>query len=364
MTAARTLIVIGDAATDTAENGGVAPRRDYTALAERLHADIVDAAVLRRRRGRMLDGIALARAAAARASAYDNVYCDSEHIGIPLAFLLGRRSTSPRLTMIAHYLTPLKKRMLIRALRVQGSIDAVIVHTRAQATRALALGFSESQVDQVPYQVDADFWTPDSSAPLSHIASAGQEFRDYLTLMRAVEGMPLDVEIAAGSHWSTRRKNFGDADTPANVTVRRRPYVELRSMYAAAHFVVVPLHDVDFQAGIITILEAMAMGKAVVVSRTRGQTGTVTGPLMREGDLQDIGEHAWHEATGIYVPPGDPASLQAAIKYLRDRPDLALRMGAAARAHVEAALSLDHFVDRVSLLIAPQSADERRRVNA
>lgn len=360
---ARTLIVIGDGAADIADEHA-APRRDYRALADRLGADILDAGTLSSRRGRMLDGIALARVAAARSTPYDSIYCDSEHIGIPLAFLLRRRDARPRLTTIAHYLTPLKKRLLIRALRVQRGIDAVIVHTRAQAERAVALGFQASQVALVPYQVDASFWRPEPSVPLTHIASAGQEFRDYLTLMRAVDGLPLNVEIAAGSHWSKRRKNFAASDIPTNVSVRRRSYAELKAMYGGARFVVVPLHDVDFQAGIITILEAMAMGKAVVVSRTRGQTSTVTGPMMRDGILHDIGEHAWSEATGLYVPPRDPPSLRAAITYLTERPDVAERMGAAGRAHVEAALSLEHFAERVSLLIAPQSAAEPRRVHA
>jgi glycosyltransferase involved in cell wall biosynthesis len=360
---ARTLIVIGDAADDITDET-TAPGRDYRALADELDADILDAGILGSRRGRMLDGVALARAAAARSARYASVYCDSEHIGVPLAFLLGRRRSRPRLSMIAHYLTPLKKRLLIRALRAPRGIDAVIVHTRAQAERAVDLGFDPSHVALVPYQVDPCFWTPDRSLPLTHIASAGQEFRDYLTLMRAVDGLSLNVEIAAGSHWSTRTKNFAASDIPANVSVRRRPYAELRAMYAGARFVVVPLQDVDFQAGIITILEAMAMGKAVVVSRTQGQTGTVTGPLMQDGGLHDIGEHAWNEATGLYVPPGDAASLRAAIAYLDERPDVAARMGAAGRAHVEAALSLEHFVERISQLIAPQSADEPRRVHA
>ena len=38
-------------------------------------------------------------------------------------------------------------------------------------------------------------------------------------------------------------------------------------MYARARLVVVPLHDVDFDAGVTTITEAMAMGKAVVATQ-------------------------------------------------------------------------------------------------
>ena len=355
---AEILVIVGDA-IPAISDAGAYPRRDYDALIERLGADVLHAGELRKRRGRMLDGIALARIAARRADSYQHIYCDSEHIGLPLAYLLRRRPAS-RLTMIAHYLTPAKKRALVRALRVQSRIDALIVHSPAQRARARSLGFRDDQLALLPYQVDARFWAPDGSAVTSHIASAGQEFRDYLTLMQAASDLPVSVEIAAGSHWSKREQNFGKGDPPRNVTVRRRAYPELREMYASARFVVVPLHDVDFQAGIITILEAMAMGKAVITSRTRGQTGTVSGPLMRDGALRDIGEDAWPERTGIYVPPGDPAALRQAMIYLLERPDVAARMGAAARAHVEAALSLDRFVDRISAVIAPETASAPR----
>jgi hypothetical protein len=39
---------------------------------------------------------------------------------------------------------------------------------------------------------------------------------------------------------------------------------------ARSSVVVVPLFDVDFHAGITTILEAMAMGKAVIVTHSMG----------------------------------------------------------------------------------------------
>jgi len=124
-------------------------------------------------------------------------------------------------------------------------------------------------------------------------------------------------------------------------------------MYDRARFVVVPLHDVDFPAGIITILEAMAMGKAVIVSRTRGQTGTVSGALMDDGELRDIGERSSEQASGIYVPPGDVRSLRAAIDYLIERPDIARQMGAAARQHVLTSFTLEHFVERLATVIDP-----------
>ena len=56
---------------------------------------------------------------------------------------------------------------------------------------------------------------------------------------------------------------------------RRYEYRELRDLYAQSAFVVVPLYENDFQAGVTTMLEAMAMGKAVIATRTTGQTDVI-----------------------------------------------------------------------------------------
>jgi glycosyltransferase involved in cell wall biosynthesis len=346
----RTLLVIGDdiRAPSTADR----PRADYDALAARLSADILHAGevagVGRRGRG----GIALARAAAKRAGDYDNVYCDSEHIGLPLAFLL-RGSGRPRLTMIGHYLSPLKKRLALRAPGVRARIATMVVHSPGQVARARAAGLRPEQIALMPYHVDTTFWRPDVTREMTHIGSAGREFRDYATLIEAVHGLPVAVEIAAGSVWSTRRMDVGSGALPENVLVARRSYTQLRDVYASAHFVVVPLHEVDFQAGIITILEAMAMGKAVIVSRTSGQTGAVSGPLLEGARRVDIGEHASMDDTGLYVMPGDPAALRAAIEHLLAHPDEARRMGAAGRAIAESTFSLERFVERLADVIEP-----------
>jgi hypothetical protein len=91
--------------------------------------------------------------------------------------------------------------------------------------------------------------------------------------------------------------------------VRRSAFVELRQLYADSRFALVPLANVAFQTGITSILEAMAMSRAVICSRVPGQT-----------DIVMDGE------TGLYVPPGDPVALRAAIKHLLAHPEEAERL--------------------------------------
>jgi glycosyltransferase involved in cell wall biosynthesis len=123
-------------------------------------------------------------------------------------------------------------------------------------------------------------------------------------------------------------------------------------MYRRSKFVVVPLVENNFQAGIIAILEAMAMGKAVIASRTQGQVGVVSGPLMRATGLDgEIVEQPDFHPNGIYVPPGDSNALAAAIRYLLDHPDVAAEMGANGRRLASERMAVEHFAQRIAALI-------------
>ena len=100
-----------------------------------------------------------------------------------------------------------------------------------------------------------------------------------------------------------------------------------------------PLEDVEFQAGVTAILEAMAMERAVLCSRISGQTDVIV-----EGE------------SGRYVPPGDVAALRAAIMDLLANPDETVRLGQVGRRLVERELSLDRYVERLSALVREELA--------
>ena len=122
-----------------------------------------------------------------------------------------------------------------------------------------------------------------------------------------------------------------DRALPPNVEARRYEYGELRSLYARSSIVAVPLYENDFQAGVTTLLEAMAMGKAVVVTRTSGQGA----------DVVVDGEN------GLTVAPGDAAGWGEAVARLRADPALRARLGRSARLWVERHATLEHWVRHV-----------------
>jgi glycosyltransferase involved in cell wall biosynthesis len=146
-----------------------------------------------------------------------------------------------------------------------------------------------------------------------------------------VRGLDLHVVVAAGSPWSKREDSTKKAEVPENVPVRRFTQYDLRQVYADSNFMVMPLYNVNFQAGVTAILEAMAMGKAVICSQTPGQTDVII-----EGK------------TGLYVPPEQPQALREAIQYLLNNPEEAKRMGEAGRKRIEEEMSLDCYVERLN----------------
>jgi glycosyltransferase involved in cell wall biosynthesis len=95
------------------------------------------------------------------------------------------------------------------------------------------------------------------------------------------------------------------------------------------------------QAGITTIVESMAMERAVVVTRTRGQVGTVQ-----------------HQRNGLEVPPGDALALRASIQWLLDHPEENRRMGREARGTIEEGLTVEQFVERMRAVVEMVSRSE------
>jgi glycosyltransferase involved in cell wall biosynthesis len=317
------------------------PTMDYYALQARLDADLADYTsaesdkhvLVRAARGAGRDA-ALAMHGFLRASDYDVIFSNGENVGIPLAALFALVRRRPVHVLIGHRLTPKKKAPFLRALH--SKMDHIFVYSSTQrAYGEQALGIPRDKLHLIPFHADTRFYQPVPDAQVARrLCSAGLELRDYPTLIEAVRGVDVEVCLAAASPWSKRKNETTDRSLPANVTARAYPYRELRDLYASSQFVVVPLYENDFQAGVTTMLEGMAMGKAVIVSKAAGQTDVIE-----------------HNVNGLYVPPGDPPALRQAILHLLDHPEDAARLGRAARQTVESTMSLDRWVDRVASLI-------------
>jgi glycosyltransferase involved in cell wall biosynthesis len=216
------------------------------------------------------------------------------------------------------------------------NLHAVVTWSTVQR-RALIerLRFPAERVYLIRHYVDQVFYSP-REVEEDMICAAGAEMRDYATLKVALAGTELRCHIAADSVripgrfrlLNDRRVPIGSIGTrsAANITEGRMALTELRKLYARSRFVVVPLLHSNTDNGVTVILEAMAMGKPVICSRTRGQVDVI-----QEG------------VTGLYVPVGDADALRSAIMSLWNEPSRARQMGRDARAYVEKNHTLEKF---------------------
>ncbi len=101
---------------------------------------------------------------------------------------------------------------------------------------------------------------------------------------------------------------------------------DVTEFYAAADMVVLPSHSEGFP---FVILEAMAMGKAVIATSVNG-----------------VPEVIEHTKTGLLVKAHDVAGLAGAIEFLLEHPDRAMQLGNAGRAVVQAQFTVDRMVEK------------------
>lgn len=332
------------------------PRADYLQFAEAAGADLIDYAKAARLGGRIGRAVQrfggnnalLAYVCWRRRRHYDAIVTDGEQVGLPYALFcrMNRARSLPVHLMIVHIMSVPKKVRLFQLARLRNRVDVMFVYATEQQRFAVdTLGMAARDVVLTTFMVDTEFFAPVEVQPVPRrmICSAGLEFRDYPTLIAAVRDLDVEVVVAAASPWSKRTSEVDDGGVPANVTVVKLSLFELRQLYADARFVVMPLQQTDFQAGITTILEAMAMGKAIVCSQTLGQTDTIV-----------------DQVSGLYVPPADAVALRAAIERLLADDDMARQLGAAAREWVVSNADIEVYIDRLITEVEQRLSAARR----
>lgn len=343
----------GSAELKRLASSGEAPRKDYVELARLLEADVIDSHYMDSR------AAPLARAVAARAGLpagqiteaflrrgrYQHVCVWSDKVGLPLALLYKLARSRRDMALISAWSSDAKKAVFLRRLKVHSHLGAMINDSSLQMEIAASrLGVPRDKLYLLPQPVDDRFWRPDGGPVEDLICSVGLESRDYSTLVNAMRGLDLNVDLVVGSivlsgdatgPVGAAMREVATGGLPPNVRLRHKlPWKELRALYGRSRFVVIPMRDVEYNAGVTALVEAMAMGKAVVVTRTRGLAD-----LIRDGEQ------------GIYVPPGDATALREAVEYLAAHPEEAARMGRAGRALVEERHTMDACIARLTALV-------------
>jgi glycosyltransferase involved in cell wall biosynthesis len=223
-------------------------------------------------------------------------------------------------------------------------------YARALAGTAAVVAYSEAEVDDlesfmaehdvatrvefVPFGVDERALAPSVGQPSVDVVMAGADpHRDVDLFVRLAAGLPnRSFRLVTTAE---RVRTLGSP--PPNLEVEADiPFDLMKQRLEEARVVALPVVDNTYSGATTVLLQAMALGKPVVVTRTRaiaGGYGLVDGENCR------------------LVEPGDAETFGRAVAgVLRDEWH-ARSLGARARRTVEEALTWDRYVDRLEALL-------------
>lgn len=279
---------------------------------------------------------------------YDVIISDQERVGLILALLLRLSRSRTRHVMICHAKVISRlSLLLIRIFGLNNHIDRYVCYG-PQIAKVLEDRFPETRekLKVIYHPADHRFWRPLDMEPECLVTVAGMLNRDFDTFIEAVKDLDVKVYLAGFSPWvSSHISYIKKSNLPDNVQVGKLSPSELREKFNRSLFVAVPLYESDGQDGSLVVYEAMATGKAIAVSRTRGQ--------------QSLG--AVNEGiNGCYVDIGDVAGWRRVVRWFMDNPGAASRMGKHSRKIVEDDLNLEKWTAEFAETVCGIPMDSRR----
>jgi glycosyltransferase involved in cell wall biosynthesis len=187
-----------------------------------------------------------------------------------------------------------------------GAVDRCIVWASVERQRyAQAYGVSPEKFLYVPHHHTVKRYTFEVGDE-GYIFTGGNADRDYGLFFSAVADLSVPCVLA-----TNRPQLLAGLVVPSNVRVVSVSPAEFRQLMARARLVVMPMRATLLHAGgQQTILNAMVMGKAVILT-----------------DAEGGADYIEHGKTGLLVPYGDVPALRQAIRYLWEHPEEARAMG-------------------------------------
>jgi glycosyltransferase involved in cell wall biosynthesis len=272
----------------------------------------------------------------------DVVFSTVDTVGIPVMLLKRAGRVRPPLVYVAIGLPERLARLRGRRMRrlyadAIGSCYVVLAYSEQEAEdirRWVGEQGGAARVEFVPFGVNARSLAPDGVTPTLDVVSVGADpHRDYDLLVRVAARMPnVSFRIVTSADHARAL-----VSRPANVALESElPFDEARRRLAEARLVALPVRENSYSGATTVLLQAMALGKPVVVTRTRAIAsgyGLVDGENVR------------------LVAPGDEDGFERALVDVLGDGARAQALGAGARATVEREFGWERYVDRLEKLL-------------
>ena len=268
------------------------------------------------------------------ASQYDVLYCGCQHDALLIGLLrfLGLVKV-PTVVTMHHMVNPLFRSQWMFKLFFGSITSFVCLHQRVAKELTGTFCISPDRVEVIEWGGDADFYakaaqgegTPANGQPAAGVVAAGRTFRDYGVLIRAVRGSDIPLHIFC------TQDVYPTEPTSPNIAIHAQAKLStlktLLGHYQRAAVVAIPMVDLpDKLIGLTSLIDAMAMGKPVVMTRN----AHIDIDIEKEG-------------IGIWVAPGDEAGWKRALTHLLSHPQEAQAMGQRALALVQGKYHIDRF---------------------
>ncbi|MBW4560982.1 MAG: glycosyltransferase family 4 protein [Mojavia pulchra JT2-VF2] len=277
-------------------------------------------------------------------SQYDLVYSGNTDTTFILSYLryLGIFK-KPIICVLHHTLQPNRLR---HKTVVKGHDRLLCLSNKIKSDIEMNFSINQDKLEVLEWGFDLSFY--DNQAKKYNIAnskpeliiSAGHTLRDYDTLVRSFTDINYRLHIYSSEHNIPKI-----SDIPSNITFKcgsflgkhALEYGELVAEYGKAYAVAIPL-DIPFeesntvtQIGLTSLLEAMVLGKAVVMTRSKH----ISIDIEKEG-------------IGIWVDYKDVKGWQQAISYLLEHPRETIEMGKKGRQLCESKYNLESFSSKLA----------------
>jgi glycosyltransferase involved in cell wall biosynthesis len=206
--------------------------------------------------------------------------------------------------------------------------DRLIVYSRTQVEFwSKRYGIPRDRFTVLPYTIDESFYRPlpaGSHTGRPYVLSVGRDMgRRFDTLVEAMDGLGIDLKLVTLPYLL----KGVDVDRPWIEVLQNVSYQRLFELYAGALMVAIPLkRDITYPSGVRGLLEGMALGKAVVSSRT-----TV------------LEEYAADGEGVLYVEPENPVKLRERILALGSDHALLEQIGRKGKELVSARYGMEVF---------------------
>jgi glycosyltransferase involved in cell wall biosynthesis len=229
-----------------------------------------------------------------------------------------------------------------RALQILYQADAIVAVSLEVEQELLRYGFSPTRIVHIPNGVDTQYFKrnclfPESNKVRFVLIGRRHPQKGIDTTLQAAkllqnEGMGNHFEIKLyGEDYPEHNYQNMARQLGLTKVVKFFPFErDILPVYRSAHCLLLPSRGEGLPN---SLLEAMAMELAVIVSRVSGTTEVV-----------DDGEN------GVLIPSDSPEALARAMALIIQNPDQALRFGRSARHKVTSRFSLDSVARQYSNL--------------